>query len=68
MSIISAGAGIPTEEEAQEEASRVELFRCEQCGEELRFPRYNNPAKLLETRFAKGTGGRWMDERLKEIL
>lgn len=53
----SVGNGVPTEEEAQDEASRVELFKCEKCGCELRFPRYNNPAKLLETK--KGRCGEY---------
>lgn len=44
------GVGFPTEEEAQDEVTTVEIYKCEKCGEELRFPRYNNPAKLLETR------------------
>nr|CAD2150039.1 unnamed protein product [Meloidogyne enterolobii] len=45
-----AGVGFPTEDEAQDEVTTVELYNCENCKEELRFPRYNNPAKLLETR------------------
>eukprot|EP00752_Nemacystus_decipiens_P003103 g2874.t1 len=40
----------PTPEEASAKASRVELYVCKDCGAETRFPRYNDPAKLLETR------------------
>lgn len=40
----------PTPEEASAKASRVELYGCTGCGAETRFPRYNDPAKLLETR------------------
>uniref|UniRef100_A0A914L5Q3 Thioredoxin domain-containing protein n=1 Tax=Meloidogyne incognita TaxID=6306 RepID=A0A914L5Q3_MELIC len=52
-----AGVGFPTEDEAQDEVTTVELYNCENCKEELRFPRYNNPAKLLETR--KGRCGEY---------
>lgn len=51
------GMGVPNEEEVQNQADRVELYKCEQCNEEVRFPRYNNPAKLLETR--KGRCGEY---------
>lgn len=40
----------PTLEEASSKASVVELYRCKECGAETRYPRYNDPAKLLETR------------------
>lgn len=40
----------PSPEEASAKASRVELYVCKDCGVETRFPRYNDPAKLLETR------------------
>lgn len=44
------GGGTPTPEEAAAKASRVELYVCKDCPAETRFPRYNDPAKLLETR------------------
>uniref|UniRef100_A0A183BL70 Peptide-N(4)-(N-acetyl-beta-glucosaminyl)asparagine amidase n=1 Tax=Globodera pallida TaxID=36090 RepID=A0A183BL70_GLOPA len=53
----SDGHGDPTGEERQHGADRVELFRCEKCGDQIRFPRYNDPAKLLETR--KGRCGEY---------
>lgn len=44
------GGCAPTPEEASSMASVVELYRCKECGAETRYPRYNDPAKLLETR------------------
>lgn len=38
-------------------ASRVELYECTSCHAEFRFPRYNHPLKLLETR--TGRCGEW---------
>lgn len=49
--------GHPTSEELRHGANRVELFRCTGCGSEVRFPRYNDPLKLLETR--SGRCGEW---------
>ncbi|KIH55232.1 thioredoxin [Ancylostoma duodenale] len=49
-------SGTPTIEERECGADRVEVYSC-QCGQEIRFPRYNDPAKLLETR--KGRCGEW---------
>lgn len=51
------GMGTPTTEELRHGANRVELFRCTGCGREVRFPRYNDPLKLLETR--SGRCGEW---------
>ncbi|VDL69876.1 unnamed protein product [Nippostrongylus brasiliensis] len=48
--------GTPTPEEKESGADRVEVYCCT-CGAEVRFPRYNDPAKLLETR--KGRCGEW---------
>jgi peptide-N4-(N-acetyl-beta-glucosaminyl)asparagine amidase len=31
-------------------ASRVEVYTCSLCQSESRFPRFNNPTRLLETR------------------
>ncbi|XP_074292665.1 peptide-N(4)-(N-acetyl-beta-glucosaminyl)asparagine amidase isoform X1 [Silene latifolia] len=36
---------------------RVELYSCNYCSRSTRFPRYNDPIKLLETR--KGRCGEW---------
>ncbi|XP_026155560.1 peptide-N(4)-(N-acetyl-beta-glucosaminyl)asparagine amidase isoform X1 [Mastacembelus armatus] len=38
-------------------AQRVENHYCQDCGLSTRFPRYNNPEKLLETR--RGRCGEW---------
>ncbi|VDM71980.1 unnamed protein product, partial [Strongylus vulgaris] len=43
--------GTPSIEERESGANRVEVYNCS-CGQEVRYPRYNDPAKLLETRFA----------------
>lgn len=47
-----AGAGKPTDDELKHGANRVELFTCgnEGCKKEVRFPRYNDPVKLLSTK------------------
>ena len=51
------GSGQPTLEDVMWGASRVEMYQCKLCGSEERFPRYNHPLKLLETR--KGRCGEW---------
>ncbi|UJR10898.1 hypothetical protein I4U23_015086 [Adineta vaga] len=41
----------PTREEREKgDAHRVELYRCSTCSSNYRFPRFNAPWKLLETR------------------
>ena len=54
---VPLGPRAPLAEERRHLASRVEAFRCEGCGQERRFPRYNDPQKLLETR--RGRCGEW---------
>lgn len=51
------GVAQPTHEELRFKASRVELFKCNPCNVITRFPRYNDPIKLLETR--TGRCGEW---------
>lgn len=47
----------PTEAEALWAASRTELYKCLQCSTVNRFPRFNNPIKLCETK--TGRCGEW---------
>ncbi|KAL6496960.1 Peptide-N(4)-(N-acetyl-beta-glucosaminyl)asparagine amidase [Orobanche gracilis] len=54
---INQGMGVATHSESLYGASRVELYRCKSCSSVTRFPRYNDPMKLLETR--KGRCGEW---------
>ncbi|XP_039273404.2 peptide-N(4)-(N-acetyl-beta-glucosaminyl)asparagine amidase-like [Styela clava] len=54
---VSIGMLSPTSEEKRWGAGRVEGYRCTQCNDTLRFPRYNHPEKLLETR--TGRCGEW---------
>ncbi|XVE89862.1 hypothetical protein DITRI_Ditri20bG0028700 [Diplodiscus trichospermus] len=51
------GMGSPLPPEIQFGATRVELYRCKSCSRVTRFPRYNDPLKLVETR--KGRCGEW---------
>nr|CCA21977.1 peptideN(4)(Nacetylbetaglucosaminyl)asparagine amidase putative [Albugo laibachii Nc14] len=46
-----------SDEEIQGDASRVEIYECDSCHNLTRFPRYNNPVKLLSTR--TGRCGEW---------
>lgn len=47
---VAIGPVQPTSEDLRWEAGRVEGFKCPKCGKDERFPRYNHPRKLLETR------------------
>ncbi|XP_066484049.1 peptide-N(4)-(N-acetyl-beta-glucosaminyl)asparagine amidase [Tiliqua scincoides] len=47
----------PSDDDLRWDASRVENHFCNQCQFSNRFPRYNNPEKLLETR--RGRCGEW---------
>ncbi|XP_042330923.1 peptide-N(4)-(N-acetyl-beta-glucosaminyl)asparagine amidase isoform X2 [Sceloporus undulatus] len=47
----------PNDDDLRWDASRVENHFCDQCQFSNRFPRYNNPEKLLETR--RGRCGEW---------
>ncbi|CAN0542187.1 unnamed protein product, partial [Scytosiphon promiscuus] len=49
-SMESKGVHGPNLGEAAYMASRVEVYKCKDCGARTRFPRYNDPGKLLETR------------------
>ena len=51
------GSAEPTHEELEWGAVRVENYQCDACGRHTRFPRYNHPEKLLETR--RGRCGEW---------
>ncbi|KAF3647340.1 Peptide-N(4)-(N-acetyl-beta-glucosaminyl)asparagine amidase, partial [Capsicum annuum] len=51
------GMGVANPSETLYGASRVELYWCNSCSNITRFPRYNDPLKLLETR--KGRCGEW---------
>lgn len=55
--MINKGAGQPNAEEVEGMAGRVELYTCTNCQSEVRFPRYNNVVKLMETR--NGRCGEW---------
>lgn len=47
----------PNGEESKFNCGTVEIYKCNRCGNITRFPRYNDPIKLLETR--KGRCGEW---------
>ncbi|KAI7902788.1 uncharacterized protein BX663DRAFT_552182 [Cokeromyces recurvatus] len=51
------GTAQPNQEELRYEAHIVEVYECSSCHNITRFPRYNDPEKLLETR--KGRCGEW---------
>lgn len=47
----------PLPKEKAHKASRTEVYQCAACQNQTRFPRYNDPCKLLETR--RGRCGEW---------
>lgn len=55
----SRGHVAPTQQELAYQAGRVEQYQCTvvQCGALSRFPRYNDPLRLMETRV--GRCGEW---------
>lgn len=53
----SIGMTGPNAAEERGWAGRVELYKCKECDVITRFPRYNNPRMLLETR--NGRCGEW---------
>ncbi|XP_048848793.1 peptide-N(4)-(N-acetyl-beta-glucosaminyl)asparagine amidase isoform X1 [Brienomyrus brachyistius] len=53
----SSGSLPPSADDLRWDASRVENHHCSVCQLSTRFPRYNNPEKLLETR--RGRCGEW---------
>ncbi|KAH6598147.1 hypothetical protein BASA50_004029 [Batrachochytrium salamandrivorans] len=54
---VSIGATAPTSDDTKYGATTVELYKCKSCHSHTRFPRYNDPVKLLETR--RGRCGEW---------
>ncbi|XP_010440773.1 PREDICTED: peptide-N(4)-(N-acetyl-beta-glucosaminyl)asparagine amidase [Camelina sativa] len=54
---IGQGMGDPLTSELAYGANRVELYRCTMCPTITRFPRYNDPLKLVETK--RGRCGEW---------
>ncbi|XP_029643414.1 peptide-N(4)-(N-acetyl-beta-glucosaminyl)asparagine amidase [Octopus sinensis] len=55
--VIAVGSDHPNDEESYWKAGNVELYSCPLCNVIIRFPRYNSPEKLLETR--QGRCGEW---------
>eukprot|EP01031_Cornospumella_fuschlensis_P032326 gene32326-39095_t len=57
----SQGMGTPNSEEREQGwASRVELYRCENCSDVTRFARFNNPGFLLQhPPHRRGRCGEW---------
>ncbi|OVA01559.1 Transglutaminase-like [Macleaya cordata] len=54
---INHGMDVGRPSEIQYGGSRVELYWCNSCSRVTRFPRYNDPLKLVETR--RGRCGEW---------
>mmetsp|Transcript_16399 Transcript_16399/g.27785 ORF Transcript_16399/g.27785 Transcript_16399/m.27785 type:complete len:383 (+) Transcript_16399:126-1274(+) len=51
------GSDTPNAEDREYHASQVEKYLCKNCKTTVRFPRYNHPMKLFETR--TGRCGEW---------
>lgn len=56
----------PTEEERRFLASNTEVYICTVCSAITRFPRYNDPVKLLETR--QGRCGEWSNVCISHVV
>ncbi|KAM7278541.1 hypothetical protein ACFE04_005675 [Oxalis oulophora] len=54
---VGQGMGAPLPSESKYGANRVEIYRCTVCSVVTRFPRYNDPLKLVETK--RGRCGEW---------
>ncbi|XP_058738639.1 peptide-N(4)-(N-acetyl-beta-glucosaminyl)asparagine amidase [Vicia villosa] len=54
---VGQGMTAPLPSETLYGASRVEIYRCTVCSKMTRFPRYNDPKKIVETR--EGRCGEW---------
>ncbi|KAG6533165.1 hypothetical protein ZIOFF_007031 [Zingiber officinale] len=54
---MNIGMGSAEQSEIKFGGHRVEIYRCKMCSSITRFPRYNDPLKLLETR--RGRCGEW---------
>ncbi|ELP94323.1 N-glycanase 1, putative, partial [Entamoeba invadens IP1] len=50
---VSNYSDTPNADDFKNDANRVEIFKCNKCGHIRRFPRYNNPLKLLKTRVGR---------------
>jgi peptide-N4-(N-acetyl-beta-glucosaminyl)asparagine amidase len=60
------GRATPNAEEIKWEASVIEVYNCPLCFTVTRFPRYNHPGKLLETR--GGRCGEWANVKILLIM
>ena len=56
-STVSQGGDRPRANEKAYGAGVVEVYKCNECSQLTRFPRYNHPGKLMETR--RGRCGEW---------
>ncbi|EFJ50495.1 hypothetical protein VOLCADRAFT_103955 [Volvox carteri f. nagariensis] len=53
------GAAQPQPDDLAGGANRVELHHCSTCGTATRFPRYNDPGRLLQPGCRRGRCGEW---------
>ena len=51
------GSGEPNAEDREFHATKIEVYQCNMCQTVTRYPRYNHPVKLFETR--TGRCGEW---------